>query len=136
MRFLILLVVLEVSRSFSLLNMDPYDTSVFEKKFYGFKRHSNNPNYARLPKEELTPYRILTEEELNRMDNTLFNNVAHEPTVPTTVPTTLQPSPTTTTAACVGTERDLYDKCPSWSNRCHIQDVHLTCAYTCNNCSF
>jgi len=131
--------------------MDPYDNSVFEKKFYGFRRHSNNPNYARLPKTKLTPYRKITDVELDRMDNTLFNNKEEiiesaeslfdlppvtEAAPVTTVPTTLQPSPKTTTAACVGTEKDIYDKCPVWAHKCNIQDVHLTCAYTCNKCNF
>merc|ERR1712130_769239 len=125
---------IDSQKYFQHMRFFTYDKDMFEKKFYGFKRHSNNPNYVRLPKSELTLYRKITADELDRMDNTLFDNWSPPQTVRQTTTTVM---PTTMRAPeCDGTERDTYDKCPEWQDRCHLPQILQTCAYSCNNCEF
>lgn len=142
-----------IFNSFSFLakiENEAYDNSVYRKKFQGFTRHSNNPNYARLPgnAEKISDFRRLTDEELEMMDNTHWNNkqsgVEKQPdsqsltsgTETTTTTTTTEEPTTTTRRGCLGDEIDVYDSCALRANRCYITSMKEDCAYTCNKCHF
>lgn len=144
MKFFLSLIA--VSQEFSILNGDPYDKNMFEKKFYGFVRHSSNPNYARLPKSELTPKRTITQEELDRMDNTVWNNGPMESNLDQNIPETapnqaeiesktgIEPVSIPAAYICTGSESDTYAECPQWSEKCHLPQILATCAKTCRQC--
>ena len=51
-------------------NFDQYKGKTFD----GFIRHSNNPNYVRLANKDISQYRLITQGEWDRMDNTNFDN--------------------------------------------------------------
>ena len=150
MKFFISLVA--ATQGFSILNGDPYDKNMFEKKFYGFVRHSSNPNYARLPKSEITQKRQITKEELDRMDNTVWNNGPYESqndsveaqniavedqstgNVPVVTETGMEPKSIPAAYICTGSERDTYAECSQWTSKCHLPAILSTCTKTCRQC--
>jgi len=55
-------------------NFDQYKGKTFD----GFIRHSNNPNYVRLANKDISQYRLITQGEWDRMDNTNWNSQNQE----------------------------------------------------------
>ncbi|CAG5110826.1 Oidioi.mRNA.OKI2018_I69.chr2.g5183.t1.cds [Oikopleura dioica] len=124
-------------------NFDQYRGKTFD----GFIRHSNNPNYVRLANKDMSQYRLITEGEWERMDNTQWNNnqnrqgeeiQENQPVVEfieSEIPTTIIPIVTTRARLdCSTIQPDVYPECSGWIKKCHVKDIFISCPSTCSGC--